>query len=84
MPIYVVQCNKCEKQFEQFSSIDKRHEILCECGGDTKLLIPRSYGKDWFRAHINEDFDGTPIHVESRGQYKELCKKHGVQARCLL
>jgi len=42
------------------------------------------FGLGWFKPHINYDFDGTPIHVESKQHLKQLFKKFGVQSRALL
>jgi len=82
MPLYDFQCLKCKKKFEAFSRIDDRLGMKCKCGGKTSVLLSTA-NKDWFRKHINEDFDGTPIEVKSKGHLKELCKKHGVYARAL-
>ena len=82
MPLYDLLCLRCERTFEAFSKVNDRLKIRCSCGGKTKILLT-ALNRDWFRPHINEDFDGTPIEVKSRGQLKELCKKHGVYARCL-
>jgi len=82
MPLYDFKCLRCGKEFEGFSKMNDRLNIQCSCGGGTEILCS-TVNKDWFRKHINEDFDGTPIEVGSKGQLKELCKKHGVYARCL-
>lgn len=88
MPLYDFECPKCKKTFEKFCCINdlecytiKQKCPICET--QLKRLIG-GIKKDWFRPHINEDFDGTPIEVTSKKHLKELCKKFGVQSRALM
>jgi putative FmdB family regulatory protein len=83
MPLYDVKCLKCGHEAEIVVHIEDRDKSICmNCGGPTKSLCSTSK-KDWFRLHINEDFDGTPIEVRSKRHLKELCKQHGVYSRAL-
>ena len=82
MPLYDFQCLKCNKEFEQFSKIDRRLSVKCSCGGKTKVLLSTA-SKDWFKPSVWEDFTDYPIEVTSKKHLKELCKKHGVYARAL-
>lgn len=83
MPLYDVKCQKCGRETEVTVHIEDRDKVICmNCGGHLKSLCSTG-GKDWFREHVNEDFDGTPIVVKSRRHLKDLCKKHGVYARTL-
>jgi hypothetical protein len=88
MPLYDVECVKCKQVQEIFCCIKDRESYIInhrctKCKGKVKQVITNK-GRDWFRVHINEDFDGTPIEVTSKKHYKELCKKFKVQARALL
>lgn len=86
MPIYVYEC-ECGKEYEAFRKVDDRllPYVCHNCGDNAKLKIATPKGKDWFRPHWNEDFNHTrPIYVESKQHYKNLCKEHGVYARCLM
>lgn len=83
MPLYDYQCKKCNCEFEEVQKIEDRYNVPCpKCGRKSDLLITCSK-RDWFRVHINEDFDGTPIEVTSKKHLKELCKKHGVYSWAL-
>lgn len=86
MPIYDYQCtsDECKCEFEEFRHIEDREDMACpKCGTKAKLLISRTKD-DWFRPHWNEHLTHEPVFVESKGHYKQLCKKYGVQARCLM
>ena len=84
MPLYDFKCLECGREFEEFSKIEGRLQVVCKCGGSTQILLSPPH-RDWFRPHLNEHLDpDKSIFISSKGQYKELCKKYGVQARCLL
>ena len=90
MPLYDVQCEDpgCGQVQEIFCCINSlSHTIIStrcnRCGGPVKQVMSK-FGLGWFKPHINYDFDGTPIHVESKQHLKQLCKKFGVQSRALL
>lgn len=84
MPLYDYQCEACEVVFEEFKHIDERENMVCpKCGEKAKLLISRTK-EDWFKPHWNEHITHMPVYVKSKRHYKELCKKYGVMARCLM
>ncbi len=90
MPLYDFQCKnpKCKKTFEILCCINDLKDVKIKqkcphCLSSSKILV-NGTGRDWFKPHINEDFDGTPILVESKRHYKELCKKHGVISKALM
>ena len=80
MPLYDFGCLECGKEFEEFSKISSKHLVKCpSCGGECKGLIGGTK-VEIFKPFVTEDFDDTPVRVESKAHYKELCKKHGVYA----
>jgi len=90
MPLYDLQCQneKCNRTFEIFCCIaDLQSYIMKQkcphCGSKVKQVLSK-FGMGWFKPHVNWDFDGTPIQVESKQHLKQLCKKYGVQSRALL
>ena len=88
MPRYDFECLDCHKVEEILCCINDLDTVTvkqrCECGGELKQIITTAPAPDWFREHVNYDFDGTPKEVKSKAHLKELCKQYGVQARCLL
>lgn len=83
MPLYDFKCLACEREFEVLCKIAEQKDIKCEeCGGNTQVLITGAK-KDWFREFTTLDFNDTPITVTSKDHYRQLCKEHGVTARCL-
>ena len=86
MPRYDYICSDCTLIQEELRRIDDRDNPgMCKrCFGETKRKISFSTARDWFRPHVNEDITGAPIYIESKKQYKRICKENGVMARCLL
>ena len=86
MPLYDYRCAICEKEFEAFRKIEERAAAPCPyCSRPGSLLLTARRTKDWFRPHWNEHLspDG-PIYVRTKEHYRQLCKQHGVEARCLM
>lgn len=84
MPLYDYKCTVCDHEFEEFRHVEDRLDMTCpKCQSIAKQLISRTKD-DWFRPHWNEHITHEPVYVESKRHYKELCKKHGVTARCLM
>ena len=87
MPLYDFKCLVCNKVEEKFCCINDLIPFTIKqrcsiCGGKLIRLIG-GIKRDWFRPHINEDFNGTPIEVKSKKHLKELCKTYGVTSRAL-
>lgn len=81
MPLYDFKCLRCEKEFEEFTEVDKLP--FCSCGGITRKIWKKFPNRDWFRPFVSEDFNGEPILVETKNHLKNLCKKHGVYSKAL-
>lgn len=79
MPTYRVKCKKCDKTFEEISSVDGRNDIKCKCGGDTRIMIcPTAF-------HIFEPFDHPnldkkPVHIKSRKHLQQEANKRNMRA----
>ena len=77
MPNYKVKCDECDKIFEEISTVAKRYDIKCECGGSTKIMIcPTVF-------HMFEPFDHPnlgpkPVHIKSKQHLKEESKKRNM------
>lgn len=80
MPSYDVKCNSCDKEFEEFTSIDARMDIKCTCGGATTQVFNhgRSPKPVIFREGVYDHIGPNPIHISSKKQLLDECKKNGV------
>lgn len=84
MPLYDFQCLCCLHEFEELCKIDERTKITCPlCTSKTKITLGNVSKRDWFRPHYTEHFTDTPVYVESKRHFKELCLKHNVTSRAL-
>lgn len=85
MPLYDFRCEGCGKEFEYLCKIEEMEGVECsDCGGSCKALISHtSKNRDWFRPHWNPNFDLDPVWVETKGKFKELCRRHNVTSRAL-
>ena len=85
MPNYDVKCDKCGKEFEAFTCIDDRHNIKCDCGGSTKILIKphKNFGIIVWIPYLEENITHQPVMVNSKQHLKDLCKEHDVVAHRL-
>jgi len=74
--IYTVKCKNCGRRFEAWAKVADRHNIYCECGGRTEIIITPP--------HIIPDLepewdDGLGYYVKSRQHKRELLKKHNLR-----
>lgn len=79
MPMYSYRCPACEAKVEVFQAMGNQIAPECDCG--------RRMVKDWARmvpAYHDVPFDsvdyeltGEPIVYHTRGQLKEIAKRHG-------
>ena len=85
MPNYDVKCKTCDKEFVSFSCIEDRHNIKCECGSNTKLIIkPQKHpGIHVWVPYWEENIKHHPVMVESKQHLKKLCEENGVVAHRL-
>jgi len=63
MPIYEYEC-ECGKRLELYRHMDKRHDVLCECGRKPTLLISKPADDNPYRTRITLtliDGDGNVI-----------------------
>lgn len=73
-------CKACNYQFEALAKNEEKDAVKCrECGAQTTRKVCRTKD-DWFRPFVSDDFNGSPIEVRTKEQYKSLCKEHNVYA----
>ena len=77
MPLYQVQCKKCSKEFEEFSKVDDRNDIKCECSGETNILI-QPIVSHIFKPFFHPNLTSKPVWVESKEHLKQLDKKYNM------
>lgn len=57
MPTYEFTCEKCETNFEVFTSISKKGEVVCpECGGDQ---LKETFGAFFVGGNVTNPGAGT-------------------------
>jgi len=78
MPMYDFICKKCSLEFDGIAKVDDRHKRRCpKCGGFTeiKLNVGRYIP---FKSGIYEHIAKEPMHIDSKKELKEACRKHNV------
>jgi len=60
MPIYEYQCD-CGKSFSRFLPIEKRHDVICECGRTPRIKISLAFHR-MAKLFSVLDHDGTILH----------------------
>ncbi len=88
MPLYTYQCLSCEKEQDEFKTVEDRE--LCpsckNCASPTKKLISRlgSVNFGWPKGGVTmENCEANPVHFETRSQAKTYAKKHNMELGCL-
>ncbi len=86
MPLYDYECLRCGEAFEAFRRIEEREYALCpKCGFIAEQVLKQAKRdfthriEGWWRDISPEG----PVYVRSKRHLKELCKRHGVYAKCL-
>jgi len=74
VPLYQLKCNKCSKEFEEFSRVDDRNDIKCECGGETSILI-QPVVSHIFEPFFHPNLDKKPVFIKSKKHLKEESDK---------
>lgn len=80
MPLYDYKCVKCQTLFESLQKIADRQTAVCPRCGYIGTLQMSTFADHTFKPFWHEDFTDTPVLVQSKSHYKDLCKKHGVYA----
>lgn len=76
--IYEYSCEVCGRFFEEVRSYQERNNVYC-CGIQAaKLISCPSTDKDKAYSFTTEMFDGKPVEITSKGQYKRLLKQHHI------
>ncbi|MBU2249793.1 MAG: hypothetical protein KKD77_23805 [Gammaproteobacteria bacterium] len=84
MPLYDFKCKICSHEFEGISTLEGLPAVRCpECGNDAcEILITGSnyhpFPEGWW-----EHIATKPLHISSRSQLKEECRKHDCYATYL-
>ncbi len=77
MPLYSLRCESCNKDFEEFSTVDNRLNIRCECGGNTSILIqPTAF--HIFEPYWHPNLDKKPVFIKSKKHLKEESDKRNM------
>lgn len=85
MPIYHVKCEKCNKIFDMFATIENRNKIKCKCGGDAEVWFGglKRVGIHVWEPYWEENITHQPVHVESKQHLKKLCDENDCVAHRL-
>ena len=72
--MYQVKCRKCNKIFDEIAKVDDRHDIKCECGGDTSIMICPVVSHI-FEPFFHPNLDSKPVWIKSKKHLKEESDK---------
>ena len=79
MPLYTYRCLECEATTDVFRSIARRNETpVCECGGETKKIIPKYAVHSDLRPYFDEHLE---THIQSRQHRQKVMKDKGVSEK---
>ena len=87
MPKYNYQCGKCGDVEEKYNTIaDRKRGGKCKKCSNKREYVFRAIGCNVskFKPVDIENLDIEPVHVTSRSQLKEECKKRGVMSAYLM
>ena len=77
MPLYKLKCKACNKVFEEFSSVNDRLNIRCECGGNTEIMIcPTNF--HMFEPFWHPNLDKKPVWIKNKKHLKEESDKRNM------
>ena len=80
--IYIYKCANCGKEdhvIKPLNQIDRVEGCLV-CGTVMRRIIPSQGATQIFKAGYWEDMDVEPVHISSKKQLIEECKKRGLYA----
>jgi len=87
MPLYAYKCKECGNEWEEFRTVDSRHDAKCaKCGKRGEIDFSKFGSRNvmLFTPFTYEDIDIHPIHITSKKQLKRECEKRGLIAARLL
>ena len=78
MPIYQYKCKKCNKIFDEFSTIEDRNKVKCKCGGDAIIWFGglKAVAIQVWKPYWEENITHQPVLVKSKQHLKQLCKEN--------
>ena len=75
---YEYLCEICGRHFEESRVFEERYNVFC-CGQRAvKLVSLPSTTKDKAYEFTTEMFNGKPVEIRSKDQFKRMLKKHGI------
>lgn len=80
MPTYDYECDTCGHSFEQFRTVDRRHDASCPCCGEPGRLVI-SFGKvqiSQFKPFVEHNLDHDPVEIRTARQLDREMKKRNL------
>lgn len=79
MPLYEYECERCDKQKDEFRSIaDRNAPITCECGGSMKKIIAGYRVIGDLEPYYD---DNLQAHIRSKQHRKQVMREQGVSEK---
>ena len=80
MPMYTFACPDCHAEITEFYHMEPGPPLRkrCECG-KMKRRVFRAPQVHVFEAYVTTDVTGSPIHIASKAEENDVCRRHGVR-----
>jgi len=76
MRLYDYKCEKCNRYFEAFNTVENRHNMECpQCQSKAKKVLSTALRVTSFPEGWWTDVGHKPIYIRSASQLAEECKK---------